>query len=132
MRAVHSENTKPELAVRRLLHRLGHRFRLHRRDLPGKPDVVLPRHRLAIFVHGCFWHRHPGCAKATTPKSRMDFWNAKFDANVARDGRVGQELAAKGWRVMIVWGCETRSAGELESTLRTRLGQLGIQSGKTA
>lgn len=85
MRAVPRKDSKPEIVVRRILHQLCYCFRLHRRDLPGTPDIVLPRHRVAIFVHGCFWHRHEGCQLASTPKTRADFWQAKFDRNVQRD-----------------------------------------------
>src|SRR5437867_1535319 len=109
MAQVAGKDTSPELLVRRLVHRLGVRFRLHRRDLPGTPDLVLPRWKIIIFVHGCFWHRHKSCKKATTPKSRTDFWTEKFRLNVARDRRVTRALEAMGWRVEVVWECETRN-----------------------
>lgn len=112
-----SKDTRPELAVRRILHRLGYRFRIHRRDLPGRPDIVLPRHRLAIFVHGCFWHRHSGCKVATTPKTRPDFWQPKFRSILERDRRVQQELEHLGWRVEVIWECETKDASALEKRL---------------
>lgn len=120
MSRVRQANTKPEMLVRSLLHRLGYRFRLHRKDLPGSPDIVLPKHRTAIFVHGCFWHRHAGCRKATTPKSNLDYWLKKFEENIERDSRKERELAALGWRVVTVWQCETdsRDKTELESVLR--------------
>ncbi|MHA0328839.1 very short patch repair endonuclease [Sphingomonas melonis] len=118
MRSVGRANTGPEVSVRKLLHRLKLRFRLHRRDLPGTPDVVLPRHRTAIFVHGCFWHRHPGCTRATTPKTRVDFWQAKFERNVVRDRENEQALTALGWRVLTVWECETRNPEDLVEKLR--------------
>lgn len=105
--------------MRRAAHARGLRFRLHRKDLPGHPDLVFPKYRLALFVHGCFWHRHPGCAKASTPKSRTDFWQAKFDANVARDRRVAAELDELGWRVATIWECETKRSEVLDSALRT-------------
>lgn len=105
MQAVRSSDTKPEIAVRKLLHRLGYRFRLRRSDLPGKPDIVLPRHRLAVFVHGCFWHRHD-CKRATMPKTRTEFWEAKLSANVARDARVMKALHEFGWRTVVIWECE--------------------------
>ncbi|MDB5683491.1 MAG: very short patch repair endonuclease, partial [Sphingomonas bacterium] len=89
--------------VRRALHALGFRFRLHRADLPGRPDIVLPKHKTAIFVHGCFWHRHPDCPKASTPRTRVDFWRHKFVTNVARDRRNVQALEDAGWRVLTVW-----------------------------
>lgn len=117
MRRIRGVNTKPELIVRRVLHAMGRRFRLHCRDLPGRPDIVLPRFRTAIFVHGCFWHRHPGCRGTTTPKTRTEFWVAKFEANVARDVAAQAALAAAGWKVAVIWECETRKP----AILRTRL-----------
>ncbi|HEX4737151.1 MAG TPA: DNA mismatch endonuclease Vsr [Allosphingosinicella sp.] len=115
------KNTKPELLVRRLLHRLGLRFRLHRRDLPGTPDIVLPGRRLVIFVHGCFWHHHEGCPTARIPVSRSDFWRAKFQYNRERDERNSKALEALGWRVVRIWECEARGAG-----LEQRLSDLGV------
>jgi DNA mismatch endonuclease (patch repair protein) len=109
MSRVRSKDTKPELKVRRAAHALGLRFRLHRKDLPGKPDLVFPKHKTVIFVHGCFWHRHPHCTKASQPKTRADFWNEKFAANVARDSLAEKELETLGWRVLTVWECETRN-----------------------
>lgn len=106
MRRIRSSNTKPEVLLRKALHARGLRFRLHGRHLPGKPDIVLARHRVAIFVHGCFWHRHEGCKVATTPKSNTPFWVAKFERNVTRDERVRAELEAAGWRVIVSWECE--------------------------
>lgn len=117
MAAIRGKDTLPELNVRRMIHGLGLRFRLHRRDLPGRPDIVLPRHRTVVFVHGCFWHRHEGCRYTTTPKTRLEFWQAKFDENVARDYRNRIALAGMGWRVLVVWECELRDA----ETLRERL-----------
>ena len=117
MAKIGPRHTRPELAVRRLLHRLRFRFRLHRTDLPGRPDVVLPRYRLVIFVHGCFWHRHQGCVNCTMPKTRTGFWIRKFDQNVARDTRMARALRRSGWRVMTIWECET----ERPSTLERRL-----------
>jgi DNA mismatch endonuclease (patch repair protein) len=108
MSRIKGRNTKPELAVRSMLHRNGYRFRLHRVDLPGKPDIVLPRFKTVIFVHGCFWHRHNDCRYAYTPKSRVDFWLKKFDENVCRDGQVRVELENLGWRVVTVWECDLR------------------------
>lgn len=123
MSRIRSENTKPEQLVRSALHRLGYRFRKSTgRRLPGRPDVVLPKHRIAVFVHGCFWHRHARCKCAYTPKSRCDFWQAKFDGNVARDREVKRELRKLGWRVVTVWECETRAPQGLEALLRRRLG----------
>lgn len=121
MSQIRARDTKPEKIVRSLLHRMGYRFRLHRRDLPGSPDIVLPRHQLVIFVHGCFWHRHEGCKFAYTPKSRREFWEAKFKQNLERDQRVRSELDALGWRVEIVWECETRNIGRLASRFESMI-----------
>lgn len=110
MAGIRGRDTAPERAVRRVAHRMGLRFRLHRKDLPGRPDLVFPRHRLAVFVHGCFWHRHEGCRYAYTPKSRVAFWTRKFAGNVARDRRNEDALRDLGWRVLIVWECEARDA----------------------
>jgi len=121
MAKIGPRDTKPEMVVRRMLHAMGRRFRLHRRDLPGTPDIVLPTARKAIFVHGCFWHRHEGCSKATTPKTRAEFWQQKFAANVERDARKEAQLRKAGWDVIIVWECETRDAASLKIELRDRL-----------
>jgi DNA mismatch endonuclease (patch repair protein) len=119
MSRIRSSNTAPELALRRALHALGFRFRIHRKDLPGKPDIVLPRYRTVVFVHGCFWHRHVGCKVATTPKSNTAFWVEKFDKNVARDSRSKILLEAQGWKVIIVWECELGSGQKaVESAVR--------------
>lgn len=118
MRAVKRAHTKPEIIVRQLLHSLGLRFRLHRRDLPGSPDIVLPRFRTVVFVHGCFWHRHPGCCFASTPKSRQEYWLPKFKANVERDAKKEAQLRELGWRVLVIWECETRKPAELDERLR--------------
>lgn len=117
MSRVRSKDTSPEMRVRRLAHALGLRFRLHRRDLPGKPDLVFPRHRVALFVHGCFWHRHPNCAKASTPKSRISFWESKFTRNVDRDRQNVTHLKAMGWRVLVLWECETKSDEQIFEVL---------------
>jgi len=112
MSQIKAKDTRPELVVRSLLHRLGYRFRLHRDDLPGTPDIVLPKYNTVIFVHGCYWHRHSACKYAYTPKSRVDFWQAKFDENVARDKRARRALQELGWKVHVVWECET---GDLDA-----------------
>lgn len=109
MAGIRGRHTAPEIAVRRYLHGAGLRFRLHDRRLPGRPDLVLPAYRTAVLVHGCFWHRHPGCRYATTPATRPEFWAAKFAANVDRDRRNAATLEAMGWNVMVVWECETRN-----------------------
>jgi DNA mismatch endonuclease, patch repair protein len=108
MAKIKGKNTGPELAVRSLLHRAGHRFRIHVRDLPGTPDVVMPRHRTIVFVHGCFWHRHPHCKIATTPKSHKKFWLEKFVRNVANDRKHRRQLRRLGWRVVTVWSCQLK------------------------
>ncbi len=120
MSRVRGKDTRPELVVRRALHRMGYRFRLHRGDLPGSPDIVLPRHHAVIFVHGCFWHQHPdpACRLARRPKTRLDFWQTKFAANQARDLRTISALELLGWRVLVVWQCELRDKEQLENNLR--------------
>lgn len=118
MRLVKGKDTKPELVVRQLLHRMGYRYRLHRRDLPGKPDIVFASKKKAIFVHGCFWHRHPGCRWTTMPKTKVEFWERKFESNVTRDSRTLAELKSHGWDVLIVWQCETRDLESLADTLQ--------------
>lgn len=121
MSRVKGRDTRPEKLVRSLLHRMGYRFRLHRKDLPGKPDVVLPRHRKIVFVHGCFWHGHEGCRRASRPKSNAEFWNRKIDANIERDVRTQRELESSGWKVLTVWQCETRNVEALRERLETFL-----------
>ena len=117
MAAVHSKNTKPELAVRKLVHAMGYRYRLHGKSLLGRPDLVFARRRKVIFVHGCFWHRHAGCKKASTPKTRPEFWQLKFDANVSRDERIEKTLVEEGWKVLTVWQCEIDNTEKLERRL---------------
>ncbi len=109
MAAVKSYNTKPEVAVRKLLHSLGYRFRLQRKDLPGRPDIVLPKYKIAIFVNGCFWHRHEGCKRATMPTSHLEYWEPKFARNIMRDKENYRKLEALGWSVRIIWECEINS-----------------------
>jgi len=109
MARVKSENTTPEMAVRSWLHHNGYRFRLYRKDLPGCPDIALPKYKTVVFVHGCFWHRHEGCKRASTPESNKEYWLVKFERNVARDERVRQELQDLGWRVVVIWECEVRN-----------------------
>ena len=121
MAGIRTSDTAPELAVRRIAHRMGLRYRLHRKDLPGRPDMVFPRHRLVVFVHGCFWHRHHGCRYASTPKSRIAFWTEKFAANVARDARQEAALRALGWRVLVIWACETRRKAAVERRLAAEI-----------
>ena len=121
MRRVKGADTTPELVVRRALTRLGARYRLHRKDLPGKPDIVMPGRRLAIFVHGCFWHGHDCARGARVPKQNRDYWVGKVGRNVARDARNAEALAAAGWRVEVVWECELKDAAALESRLSALL-----------
>ena len=121
MRRVRQKNTSAEIRVRRLLHAMGFRFRLHPRNLPGRPDIVLPKYRMAIFVHGCFWHRHSGCSKATMPKTRRQFWSDKFRSNMERDRRKELALRELGWRVATVWECETSDLTPLGNKLRREL-----------
>lgn len=108
MARVRNKDTAPELRVRKVLHRAGYRFRVHRKDLPGTPDIVLPRHKLAIFVHGCFWHGHQNCRRARLPETRAAFWQEKITRNKARDARVQALLADLGYRVLTIWGCEVK------------------------
>ncbi len=116
MAKVRNRDTAPEILVRKILHAAGFRFRLYRRDLPGRPDIVLPRHRKVIFVHGCFWHGHD-CPRGKRPTTNMEFWNAKLDKNIARDAAVRAELEKLGWSVLTVWECETKDRVTLTKTL---------------
>lgn len=113
MSRVRGKDTSPERAVRSMIHRMGYRFRLHRKNLPGKPDIVLPRHRCVVFVHGCFWHRHKGCKRASTPQSNVAYWEKKFRRNVERDRQRRHDLRKLGWRVVVVWECELRDPDKL-------------------
>ncbi|HCE01853.1 MAG TPA: hypothetical protein DEQ98_01320 [Acidobacteria bacterium] len=114
MKRVRRQDTAPEMIVRRLLHRMGYRYRLHARDLPGRPDIVFRRLKKVVFVHGCFWHRHHGCRRSSMPKRRSDFWAAKFDRNVLRDRQNVADLEALGWRWWVVWECKTRDIKTLK------------------
>ena len=116
MSRVRSRDTKPELVVRRMLHAMGFRFRLHRKDLPGCPDIVLPRYRTVIFVHGCFWHGH-SCAKGRRPTSNEKFWNDKIEKNMIRDSRSLRRLRRTGWKTVVIWECQTRNVKYLERRL---------------
>lgn len=108
MARIRGRDTAPEMRVRHAAHSLGYRFRLHRKDLPGKPDLVFPRHLKVIFVHGCFWHRHPGCKAASSPKTHQNYWTKKFSENVERDQRKMSELHALGWDCLVIWSCQTK------------------------
>lgn len=128
MSRIKSRDTVPELAVRKVLYRMGYRYRLHSPTIPGKPDIVLKRYRAVIFVHGCFWHRHPGCKFAYTPKSRVEFWTKKFEANVYRDEIVKKQLSDLGWKYLIIWECATKSTETIEYLMRGFLGEKGTSS----
>lgn len=125
MARVGSKNTNPELLVRRLVHGLGYRFRLHRRDLPGRPDLAFPSRRKVIFVNGCFWHGHPGCKRATLPHTRREFWQAKIESNAGRDNRNQAALVGQGWSVLILWECELRNRTAIETRVEAFLGPPG-------
>jgi DNA mismatch endonuclease (patch repair protein) len=118
MSRVRGKNTAPELVVRTMAHRLGYRFRLHRRGLPGTPDLVFPRLHKVIFVNGCFWHGHPDCDRARLPKTNIEFWRSKIGATVVRDRRAIEALRDEGWGVLVVWQCDTGDDGKLERVLR--------------
>jgi len=125
MSKIKSTNTAPEMAVRSMVHRLGYRFRLHVKDLPGKPDIVLSKHRKVIFVHGCFWHGHKGCKRASRPSTNTDFWNTKIDSNIARDRRVRKELNKLGWKSLVVWQCQLKKPDVLKRRIVRFLNEKG-------
>jgi len=127
MSRVRAKDTRPELAVRRLVYRMGYRYRLHRRDLPGIPDLVFVARRRVIFVHGCFWHRHRGCASSRTPKSRVDFWVRKLDGNRRRDLGNLRTLKTLGWSALVVWECELRDMEKVQRQI-----QMFLRSGRDA
>lgn len=124
MAAVRVQNTAPELLVRKALRSIGVRYSLHPKSLPGRPDICVSSQKLAIFVHGCFWHRHANCRKATSPKTRSGFWTEKFLANVARDKRKTRELRKLGWSVLVIWECQCRDTDRLRSRLTRIVDQL--------
>jgi len=128
MGKVRSRDTKPEIAVRKLLHGMGYRFTVNgpkNKNLPGRPDIVLPKYKTVVFVHGCFWHRHKGCRMAASPKSNKKFWQEKFARNVARDRRNSRKLRNQGWRVLVVWECEVRMAEKLSKKLKRGIDRPG-------
>ena len=125
MSRIKGKDTKPELAVRRLVHRMGYRYRLHGRGLPGRPDMVFARRRKVVFVHGCFWHRHAGCRLARMPKSRLDFWLPKLEANAARDKEAELRLIELGWKVLVIWECEVKDEPALMHRVRAFLDDTG-------
>lgn len=137
MSGIQGKNTKPELTIRRMLFASGYRFRLHCRDLPGSPDVVMPGRKVAIFVHGCFWHMHQGCRFAKMPATRLEFWKVKLETNVERDVRAVENLRALGWRILCVWECATRdvqAAASLQAVMSAwiesdaQVGEIGAPS----
>lgn len=136
MSRIRGKDSQPELALRRMLHRLGLRYRLHAKDLPGKPDLVFPRYKAVVFVHGCFWHRHEGCKIATTPKSNTPFWVEKFNKNKARDAHAADSLNKLGRRVFVVWECDlapskvTKTADLLHAAIRSEAQKDIAESGK--
>lgn len=117
MSAIKGKNTKPEITVRKYLHNSGFRFRLHKKGLPGKPDIVLAKWKTVVFVHGCFWHRHKGCKHAYTPKSNVESWQDKFDSNVRRDLKNNEELRKLGWKVLVIWECEVKHKNLLHNLI---------------
>lgn len=121
MSNIRNKDSVAEKRVRSVLHRAGYRFRLHRKDLPGTPDIVIPKHRLVVFVHGCFWHRHEGCPKSSVPKSNKQFWENKFVENVERDARARGQLENAGWRVIVIWECETKSNDFIENIVASHI-----------
>lgn len=128
MSGIKGKDTKPEMLVRRFLHAHGYRYRLHRKDLPGKPDIVMPRLKVCIFVHGCFWHHHQGCRFAVLPKSRPEFWKAKLLANSNRDQRAIESLNEGGWTTLVVWECELRRSDTTLMSLLERLREIEIET----
>lgn len=125
MSRIRGQDTGPERLLRSLLHKAGFRFRLHDRSLPGKPDIVMRKHKAVIMVHGCYWHRHPGCRNATTPSTRTEFWVEKFQGTVARDARNLTDLTALGWRVITVWECDLKkNPDQTLADIREKLGQV--------
>jgi DNA mismatch endonuclease, patch repair protein len=127
MRLVRSRDTKPEIRVRSLLHSLGFRFRLQRKDLPGNPDIVLPKHSTVIFVHGCFWHRHKGCQEASMPATNQDYWIPKFNKTVERDKKNQEELRRLGWNIITLWECEIKNLNRLTDRLMNSITSSKLQ-----
>jgi DNA mismatch endonuclease (patch repair protein) len=122
MRAVRGQSTKPEVRVRRIAHALGYRFRLHRSDLPGEPDIAFPARQKVVFVHGCFWHQHNGCPRANLPQSNPEFWRAKLALNAARDAKQISAIRKRGWQALVIWECEIKNERRLSARLRRFLG----------
>lgn len=131
MTSIHGKNTKPELYVRSWLHKHGFRYRLHKKELPGTPDIVLKKYNLVIFINGCYWHRHPGCKYATMPATNTEFWSKKFEENVLRDYRNTKKLEEYGWKVLIIWECEVKS-GVYTTILEEYLGNQNCHNNTAA
>ena len=125
MAGIRNKDTQPELRVRKIAHSLGYRYRLHRRDLPGSPDLAFPRLKKVILVHGCYWHRHPDCRYAYSPKSNTKFWQNKFRRNQERDRQTLSNLRSEGWDALVIWECETRDAAKLQARIAEHLGRVG-------
>jgi len=117
MSHISGKDTKPEILVRSLLHRMGYRFRLHKKNMPGKPDIVLPKYKKVIFVHGCFWHGHENCPRSKRPSTNVEFWNKKIDANIERDKKIIKSLEYLGWKTLIIWTCEIKNEDALKHKL---------------
>lgn len=117
MSHISGKNTKPEILVRSLLHRMGYRFRIHKKDLPGRPDICLPKHKKVIFVHGCFWHGHENCPRSKRPTTNVEFWNKKIDGNIERDKENIKKLRRLGWQTLMIWTCEIKNQEELKNKL---------------
>jgi DNA mismatch endonuclease (patch repair protein) len=132
MSRIAGRNTKPEIHVRSVLHRLGYRFRLHCTDLPGKPDITLSKYKAVVFVHGCFWHRHSRCKYAYTPKTNLKFWRGKFTDNLRRDRSMRRKLRRLGWQVIVIWECQTNDATRLAKRLANALSWTHVKSTKGA
>ena len=130
MKAVHGKNTRPERVIRSALHGAGYRFRIHRNDLPGKPDIVLPRYRTIIFVNGCFWHQHPGCKKATIPQNNRPFWQKKLSRTIQRDAANHKKLTVQGWNVITIWECQI--ACSMDKTMQDVFEQLKLNGHELA
>lgn len=127
MSGIRGKDTKPEIKVRKYLYAAGYRYRIHRKDLPGNPDLVLTKLKVCLFVHGCFWHRHVGCRYATSPKTRPEFWNEKFEKNVVRDLKNIQALEALGWTVLVIWECQLKKDTQALAKLKWKLEEVKAQ-----
>lgn len=121
MSLIHGKNTRPELIIRSFLHKSGYRYKVHDKNLPGIPDIVLPKYKTVIFVHGCFWHRHPGCKYAYNPKSRVEFWEAKFRNNIERDRTVRKQLKDLGWKILVIWECDISSMDSIKQKINKHI-----------